>query len=425
MKRIIIIIIISIFLVSCSTVEQPDEPIVSTPIETPLDEPTEEVTEVVTEEVTEEVAEEPETEKSSLEKLYDHPFSPIEYSIVDSFPSLSFDQPLYLTHDGKDPSKIYVVEKTGKIKVFENNSSADSADVYVDLSDRISLDGNEKGLLGLAFHPNYSENGYYYVYYTDQSGSVISRLTEGVPDSEIVLLSYPQPYSNHNGGHITFGPDGYLYIASGDGGSSGDPKNNAQDTSSYLGKILRIDVDNSEADRAYAIPEDNPFKDNNDGAVEEIFAYGLRNPWRFSFDELRGVLIAADVGQNKMEEINLIENGGNYGWNIMEGTLDYTQSNVDKNTLKAPIWTYEHPVGKSITGGYTYYGSENQSLYGTYIYGDFISGKIWGLWLDADQTPQNHELLDTDLMFSSFGVDADSELYLIDYQGKIYKLEEN
>lgn len=416
--KIMIIMIISIVLVSCSAVEEPMD---STPIqesvikEPAVDEPEEELV----------IIEEPVAPKSPLETLYETPFSPVGYSIIDAFPSLSFDQPLYLTHDGTNPDKVYVVEKTGKIKVIDKDSPSDSVDVFVDLSDRISLDGNEKGLLGLAFHPNYSENGFYFVYYTNQSGSVISRLIEGTPAAETILLTYEQPYSNHNGGHIAFGPDGYLYIASGDGGSSGDPMNNAQNTGSYLGKILRIDVDKTEENLEYAIPDDNPFKDEDSENLKEIYAYGLRNPWRFSFDELRELLIAADVGQNKMEEINLIENGGNYGWNIMEGTLEYTQSNMDKTSFKSPIWTYEHPIGKSITGGYTYYGSENPSLYGTYIYGDFISGKIWGLWLDADQTPENHELLDTELMISSFGVDADSELYLIDYQGKIYKLKEN
>ncbi|MCD4713415.1 MAG: PQQ-dependent sugar dehydrogenase [Clostridiales bacterium] len=419
--KIIIIMMISLLLVSCSPVAGPDPYDEEPPVEVPAVEPTDET--VV--EPTEETVEEPMVEKSPLEILYENPFSPVGYSIVDAFPSLSFDQPLYLTHDGKNPNKVYVVEKTGKIKVFDKDSPPDSVDVFVDLSDRISLNGNEKGLLGLAFHPKYSENGLYFVYYTDQEGSVISRMTEGMPDSETILLTYNQPYSNHNGGHIAFGPDGYLYIASGDGGSSGDPMNNAQDTGSYLGKILRIDVDNTEGELAYAIPEDNPFNNGESENLREVYAYGLRNPWRFSFDELRALLITADVGQNKMEEINLIENGGNYGWNIMEGTLDYTQSSVDKSTFIAPIWTYEHPIGKSITGGYTYYGSENPSLYGTYIYGDFISGKIWGLWLDADQTPDNHELLDTELMISSFGIDADSELYLIDYQGKIYKLREN
>lgn len=417
--KIMIIMMLSIMLVSCSSISEPVESTEMPPTEDPIQETIEASTEIPTE------TEAPEIEKSALEKLYENPFSPVDYSIVDAFPSLSFDQPLYLTHDGKNSNLIYVVEKTGKIKVFENDPSTDSVDVFVDLSDQISLDGNEEGLLGLAFHPNFSENGYYYVNYTNQAGSVISRLTEGVPDSEVVLLTYSQPYSNHNGGHLTFGPDGYLYIASGDGGSSGDPNNNAQNTSSYLGKILRIDVDNTEGDKAYAIPADNPFKDENGDIVQEIYAYGLRNPWRFSFDELRELLIAADVGQNMMEEINLIDKGGNYGWNIMEGTLEYSQSNVDKSTFESPIWTYEHPIGESITGGYTYYGTENPSLYGTYIYGDFISGKIWGLWLDADQTPQNHELLDTELMISSFGVDADSELYVIDYQGKIYKLDEN
>ncbi len=327
---------------------------------------------------------------------------------------------------------IYVVEKTGKIKFFSNDTNVTETKVFIDLSSRIDSRANEKGLLGFAFHPNYEENGQFFVYYTNRRGSVIARYTRdsenpeiGDLDSEESLLSYAQPYDNHNGGHIEFGPDGYLYIASGDGGSGGDPQNNAQNKASFLGKILRIDVDQTSGDKKYGIPSDNPFAGNSEGYKEEIFAYGLRNPWRFNFDLKRDLLIAADVGQNKMEEINLITNGGNYGWNVLEGTLSYKSNNtIDKATLIAPIWTYNHPTGKSITGGYTYYGNENPSLFGTYLYADFISGRIWGIWIDADKAAQNYDLLNTDLMISSFGLAPDNEVIIIDYLGGLYKLKE-
>lgn len=189
--------------------------------------------------------------------------------------------------------------------------------------------GGEKGLLGLAFHPNYEENGFFYVNYTDEDTTKVarySRLDEsdrGDFDSEEIILEFDQPYPNHNGGHLAFGPDGYLYIGTGDGGSGGDPENKAQNTASLLGKILRIDVDHREGDRLYAIPEDNPFQGNVEGDREEIYAYGLRNPWKFSFDEQSDLLLAADVGQDRIEEINSIENGGNYGWRIKEGSREF------------------------------------------------------------------------------------------------------
>lgn len=222
---------------------------------------------------------------------------------------------------------------------------------------------------------------------------------------------------------MEFGPDGYLYIATGDGGSGGDPQNNAQNRQNLLGKILRINVDNMENGLPYAIPEDNPFKGNSQGYREEIFAYGLRNPWRFSFDTHRDILIVADVGQDKMEEINIVENSGNYGWNLMEGTLNYRSSNTSPEGLIPPIWEYDHSLGRSITGGYVYYGEANPSLSGVYIYGDFITGRIWGLWMDRDNNVENHELLDTDLMISSFGLDQNGEVYIVDYNGRILELK--
>ena len=398
----------------------------STPIESQAIDEGAGITESTTAPLTTETTEATTAELITEASIYASPFIPLSYEVVRAYPNLSFEQPLFLTHQNE---LIYVVEKTGKIKFFTNDPTVTETKFFIDLSERIDKSANEKGLLGFAFHPNYEENGQFFVYYTNREGSVISRYTRdtenpevGNPDSEEILLTYAQPYDNHNGGHIEFGPDGYLYIASGDGGSGGDPQNNAQNKASFLGKILRIDVDQTSA---YGIPSDNPFAGNSEGFKEEIFAYGLRNPWRFNFDLKRDLLIAADVGQNKMEEINLIINGGNYGWNFFEGTLTYKSNNtIDKATLIAPIWTYNHPTGKSITGGYTYYGNETPSLFGTYLYADFISGLVWGLWINEDNSAQNYELLRSDLMVSSFGIAPENEVIIIDYRGGLYKFKE-
>lgn len=359
-------------------------------------------------------------------------FEPLEYELVEAYPNLVFEQPLHYTIAQDESNRVFVVERTGKIIYFENNAKESETKVFIDLTVKIDSSGQEKGLLGLAFHPNFEENGYFYVNYTNQESTVISRFTSDTatlsevdPSTEEILMEFTQPYANHNGGHLTFGPDGYLYIATGDGGSSGDPKGNAQDLTKIYGKLLRIDVNSASGDKKYSIPEDNPYAENTDGYAEEIFAYGFRNPWKFSFDEKRDLLWAADVGQNAMEEINVIEKGYNYGWNIMEGTLEYEPSDeVDEAEFEEPIWEYDHSLGQSITGGYTYYGENNPSLNGIYIYGDFVSGKIWGLWLGEDQEVENVELLDTDLMISSFGIDEKGELFIVDFNGKLYTLME-
>lgn len=360
----------------------------------------------------------------------DKPFVPLNYQLQEAFPSLQFEQPLLLTNANDGSNTVFVVEKTGKIRYFNNNPNIEAAQIFLDLSSKIDSGASEKGLLGLAFHPEYQDNGYFYVNYTDRNNTVVARYSRledsntGDINSEEILLTIEQPYSNHNGGHLEFGPDGYLHIGTGDGGSGGDPQNNSQNKTNLLGKILRIDVDIPSEDMSYGIPDDNPFKGNIEGYREEIFAYGLRNPWKFSFDRARDILIAADVGQDKMEEINIIKNGGNYGWNLVEGTLTFKSNDNISDELIPPIWEYEHPIGKSITGGYTYYGEDNPSLYGIYIYGDFISGKIWGLWMDRDNGVQNHEILSSDIMISSFGLDEKGEIYVIDYNGKIYKIKE-
>ncbi len=358
---------------------------------------------------------------------------PMNYSALDAYPNLDFDQPILYTYADDGSNKVYVVERTGKIKSFENNADADTTQVFLDLSGKIDISYVEKGLLGLAFHPDFKENGYFYVNYTTLNGTVIARYsldTENPESADIssekILLTFPQPYKNHKGGQLEFGPDGYLYIATGDGGSGGDPHNNAQNLSSYLGKILRIDVDKATGGRSYGIPSDNPFAGNKEGYLEEIYAYGLRNPWRFSFDRDRNLLWAGDVGQDRMEEIDIIESGKNYGWRIMEGTLEYSpSSSVNAELLTPPVWEYGRSEGGCIIGGLVYYGSSTPGLVGAYIYGDYMSGRIWALRLDNNSKPINAELLKTDLEISSFGTDSSRELYIVDLRGKIYKLAES
>lgn len=351
-------------------------------------------------------------------------FEPEEYTLEDAFPHLTFKEPLALTYDNTDDDTVYVVERHGLVYSVSLDDSGPKT-VYLDLSETVDTKGQEMGLLGLAFHPQFEDNGYLYVNYTKDGKTFISRFTHGdeapvALSTEKVLLTYDQPYNNHNGGSLLFGDDGYLYIASGDGGSGGDPDNHAQNLRSYLGKLLRIDVDTEE--EAYLIPQDNPFALQGGDVLEEIYAYGLRNPWKFSFDPGRDLIIAADVGQGEIEEIDLITPGGNYGWNIFEGTRAFRGGSIDNHI--PPVYEYPHSEGRSITGGFTYYGDDMDSLRGAYIYGDFISGRIWALWLDSELNAANYELLDTDLMISSFGLDQDGEIYVIDFQGKIYMMEE-
>ncbi|MDX1699993.1 MAG: PQQ-dependent sugar dehydrogenase, partial [Melioribacteraceae bacterium] len=293
--------------------------------------------------------------------------------------------------------------------------------------------GGEQGLLGLAFHPNFVTNGYFYVNYTTNNPrrTVISRFSVSDSDSdkadknsELILMEINQPFSNHNGGQIVFGPDGYLYISTGDGGSGGDPQNHAQNLSSLLGKILRIDVDNSDNGLNYSIPDSNPFKDNDLNQPEEIYAYGLRNVWKFSFDSQER-LWAADVGQNAREEINLIENGGNYGWRKMEGFLCYNPSNCDPTGLELPVWDYAHNSqgGYSITGGYVYEGDLMPGLKGKYIYGDFITGNFWAF--DPDDST-NVFINNFPVNVSTFGIDQQNELYMADYDlGVLYRFSDD
>jgi len=351
---------------------------------------------------------------------------------VEAFPNLTFEFPVDIQSPKDGTSRIFVLSQPGVIYVFDNNSDTKEKKVFLDIRGKV-LYGGEMGLLGLAFHPNYKENGFFYLDYTTDNPrrTVISRFQVSKTDpavadplSEEILLEVGQPYENHNGGQISFGPDGYLYISLGDGGSGGDPLNAGQDLKNLLGKLLRIDVNSNSDEEKYSIPIDNPFKGNSKGYKEEIYAYGLRNVWRFSFD-LNNRLWAADVGQNKWEEINLIDKGKNYGWRIMEAKHCYNpETNCDTTGLVLPVWEYGHNDmgGFSITGGFVYLGESAPGLKNKYIYADYVSGRIWHLEF-VNGLVSNRLLIDTDFAIATFGVDESNELYFADYKndGKLYK----
>jgi uncharacterized repeat protein (TIGR03806 family) len=351
-----------------------------------------------------------------------------EVSPVNAFPNLFFSSPVYLTHAGDGSDRLFVVEQGGRIYQFENRADVTSANVYLDIQDRV-LFGGEMGLLGLAFAPGFASNGEFYVYYVADNPrrSVLSRFTvsdpeNGVPDSasEVVLLEVPQPYSNHNGGTIAFGSDGYLYIALGDGGAAGDPLNHGQNTETLLGAVLRIKPEES----GYSVPHDNPFVSSST-VLPEIWAYGFRNPYRFSFDRDSGALWLADVGQGEIEEIDVVQAGGNYGWRWYEGSQVYVDG-APNQTFVGPVYEYDHTQGVSITGGYVYRGDAVPSLAGKYIYGDFAYSTVWALSVDDQfQALQNDVLFTSPQNISAFGEDESGELFLVGYGGSIYRLQQN
>lgn len=359
-------------------------------------------------------------------------FAPVAgYQVKQVFQKLTFNRPVDLQHANDNSGRLFVVEQEGIISVFKNETAVSSKKVFLDIRSKVEDSGNEEGLLGLAFHPQYKTNGYFFVNYTasNPDRTVISRFKVSAdadvadPASEKIILTFSQPYSNHNGGQVSFGPDGFLYIAVGDGGSGGDPQGNGQKKSTLLGKILRIDVDKQSAGNTYAIPASNPFARNALGYREEIYAYGLRNPWRLSFDPVTKKLWTGDVGQNSYEEIDIIEKGGNYGWNIMEGKHCYEpKKNCNPQNLKLPVWEYPRKDGVSITGGFVYRGASLPKLNGQYVYADYGSGNIWALNPVDLSNPVNTLLVKSDLNISSFGVDPENELYLCAFDGKIYKL---
>ena len=354
-----------------------------------------------------------------------------EITLADAFPNLEFSRPLDLQSPADGTNRIFVAEQGGAIKVFQNLISTEASETFLYINSSLVSSG-ELGLLGLAFHPNYGENGLFYVFYTPSndlaviSSFQVSSANANLADvnSERILLRIVQPFTNHNGGQLAFGPDGFLYISSGDGGSGGDPQGNAQNLNSLLGKILRIDVNTIDNGLEYGIPSENPFF-NQGSARAEIYAYGLRNPWRMSFDSETGDLWTADVGQGNLEEIDKVISGGNYGWKIFEGT-DCFSGDCDSSGLMPPIFEYDHTEGdKSITGGYVYRGASLKSIQGSYIYGDFLSGRIWALYADSELDMNNRLLVESTLNISSFGTDANNEIYVCSFDGKIYKFVEN
>jgi glucose/arabinose dehydrogenase len=337
-------------------------------------------------------------------------------------------QPVDITGAGDGSGRLFVVEQAGLILILREGVVS-APEVFLDIRDRVGSQGLEQGLLGLAFHPRYRENGFFFVNYTDLGGdTVIARFQvmpgdpeRADPGSELRLLNIPQPFRNHNGGAVLFGPDGYLYLGLGDGGSAGDPQGNGQSLASLLGKILRLDVDQG---NPYAIPPGNPFDGAN--GRPEIWAYGLRNPWRMAFDRLSGDLYIGDVGQNAWEEIDFLPagspGGANFGWNYYEGSHAFQGLAPANLAVVAPVAEYDHGLGCSVTGGVIYRGSRLPDWQGIYLYGDYCTGNVWGLLRDVQGLWQS-QLLFTNLgSISSFGQDESGEIYQIDHSGTIYTL---
>jgi len=336
-------------------------------------------------------------------------------------------QPVYITHAGDGSGRLFIVEQGGVIRIFKNGSLLTTP--FLNITSRV-ISGGEQGLLSVAFHPNYETNGRFFVNYTAPGGgaagqSIIAeyRVSAANPDvadnTERVLLAIPDPFSNHNGGLNMFGPDGFLYIGLGDGGSGGDPQNNGQRLDTLFGKVLRINVDGAQP---YAIPSDNPFVGTT-GARGEVWAYGLRNPWRFSFDPCNNRLFLADVGQNAWEEVDLIQRGGNYGWRIMEGPVCFNPpSGCSTTGLQMPIGSYDHGQGCSVTGGYVYRGTASPILIGRYLFADYCSGRLWELRETGPNVWAMRQLAQTGLTISSFGEGEDRELYIVHHAGSIYRV---
>ena len=370
--------------------------------------------------------------------------SPLKVEPVVAFPDLKWSswqpegddgkaaplRPILLTHAGDGSNRIFVPQQQGIIHVFKPDSKETT--VFLDMSKKVVYidKENEEGFLGMAFHPKYKTNGEFFVYYTTQEEphtTVVSRFkvskddpNKADPESEEQLLSVKHPYWNHKGGTICFGPDGFLYIAIGDGGAGNDPHGNGQNLQTLLGKILRIDVDRKDPGLKYGIPKDNPFigKTANKQLIAqpEIYAYGLRNVWRMSFDRQTGALWAADVGQNLWEEINLITKGGNYGWNLRESKHEFAPNSTGTGPgLIDPIFEYHHDIGKSITGGHVYRGKKVPALSGHYLYADYVTGRIWALKYDEAKKAvvANHPIpyQGAALPVISFGEDEAGEVY--------------
>jgi glucose/arabinose dehydrogenase len=375
------------------------------------------------------------------------PPAEVTLGTVRAFDALpAFTAPVLALQEPGDPSSWYVVEQAGRVLRFANDPGAAAVDTVLDLRSHVTS-GGERGLLGMAFHPAYpADPQAYLVYTTTVNGALVSRLSafrteDGgdtlEPGSERVLLSVPQPASNHNGGHVAFGPDGLLYVGFGDGGGAGDPWEpigNGQRLTTVLGKLLRIDVTGTSAELPYRVPADNPYAGNEtcgDGSgpqpCPEIYAYGFRNPWRWSFDRATGELWAADVGQGAREEVDRVVAGGNYGWRCFEGTLRFdADCGPNEGVALPPVAEYSHEAGRSVTGGFVYRGNAIPGLRGRYVFGDFITGRLWHLPGTAAPTTvlTAADAVETGLSLVSFAEDSSGELYALDYAGTLHRLIE-
>jgi CubicO group peptidase (beta-lactamase class C family) len=368
------------------------------------------------------------------------PETPIDVEVEKAFTKFRVERPILVTHAGDGSNRLFVPSQLGKIFVLPNDSEVEEPSEFLDISERVVYVDreNEKGFLGMAFHPKYKENGEFFVYYTPTDTKpntiAVSRFrvsqddpNKADPKSEERLIEVQHPFWNHKGGTLAFGPDGYLYIAIGDGGLRDDPFKNGQNLKTHLAKILRIDVNHKDAGKNYAIPKDNPFVGQGDKALPEIYAYGLRNPWRIAFDKQTGMLWCADVGQDLWEEIDLIRKGGNYGWNIREGVHKFGPNGSDpRPELIEPIWEYHHSIGKSITGGHVYRGKKLPQLDGCYIFADYVSGKVWALKYDEAQkkVAALYTISGNVSPIMSFGEDEQGETYYTTDGGLIYGLRQ-
>jgi hypothetical protein len=366
----------------------------------------------------------------------------LSVGFVDLYPRLDFDLPVAIVNAGDD--RLFIVEQPGKIWVVKGQGTTATKELFLDIGDRVQY-GGERGLLGLAFHPRYEQNGFFYVNYVyledGQEYTAVSRFTVSADrdladkESENLLLTFEQPYGNHNGGDLQFDPQGMLVIATGDGGSGNDPDLNSQNPQNFLGKLLRIDVDKQEVSKNYAIPDDNPFI--GEDALDEIWTLGLRNPWRFSFDRLTGDLFIGDVGQREWEEINYVQavsaGGQNFEWSIKEGFADFKpDQDAGPGVMTKPIFVYGHDEGCSVTGGFVYRGVQMRDLDGVYFYADYCRGAIKGLMLENGEW-KSETFAPASPFLSTFGEDKDGELYFaIRSQGRfderdtgrIYRLQQ-
>ena len=350
--------------------------------------------------------------------------------------NLTFDEPVQALFDGVDGNQLYIVEKQGVVRSVTLEKTETNKPIFLNIKDRVDVGHSEEGLLSIAFHPEYKTTPKIFVWYTAHSPRrcVLSSFVTNDngtadPDTEEKILEVLQPWGNHNGGTVIFGPDGYLYLGVGDGGGSNDTKNNGQNKNTLLGTILRIDIDSNEGDSAYSIPKDNPFVGES-GSRGEIWAYGMRNPWRMSFDKSTGKLWAADVGQNKWEEIDIIEKGKNYGWNIREGKHSFGQPQSKEGTTN-PIFEYGRKQGGSITGGYVYRGKKIPKIHGQYIFSDYLSGRVWRL-VESPKEDAKYKsikiLTRPPISISSFGETPSGEILACGFaspystKGKIYLL---